>query len=163
MDVALSPLIRSSYTEASYTTPPLRHVLIIKSPNSLNTSLVYDPNEYDPRIRDFPNTSLVYHHTFVYERIQGSCVCSASSKRRAYGERQAASSSSSSSSKQQAASSKQQTASSKRQAASGKRQAASSHAPFVETGRSHCLAYARPRRGLGSREGAPSLEIPPWV
>jgi len=39
---------------------------------------------------------------------------------------------------------------------SGVRQA---HAPFVETGCSHCLAYARPRRGLGSREGTPSLML----
>ena len=35
------------------------------------------------------------------------------------------------------------------------------NAPFVETGRSHCLAYARPRRGLGSREGAHSLDASP--
>ena len=32
------------------------------------------------------------------------------------------------------------------------------NAPFVKTGCSHCLAYARPRRGLGSREGVPSLD-----
>ena len=33
------------------------------------------------------------------------------------------------------------------------------NAPFVKTGCSHCLAYARPRRGLGSREGTPSLML----